>query len=40
MTTEVKTWKCPKCGKELISLYDEQLEANKNSHKWFCGDKK
>jgi hypothetical protein len=33
---KVYTWKCPGCGKLISSLYQEQLEANKNVHLSFC----
>jgi hypothetical protein len=25
-TAMLRTWKCPKCGKEMVSLYEKQLE--------------
>ncbi len=28
----VLTWKCPKCGKEIASLFERQLEQNKKAH--------
>lgn len=32
MDIEVKTWVCPKCGKQISSIYPRQLEQNKKAH--------
>jgi len=32
MTQEIFKWVCPECGKELISLYEDQLKQWRESH--------
>lgn len=32
MKETIITWKCPKCGKVIKSMYKGQLEYNKEAH--------
>ncbi len=32
MNKKVFTWKCPKCGKVISSLYERQFNYNKKQH--------
>lgn len=36
---KVFSWKCEKCGKEIISLYPQQFAFNKALHKDACNKK-
>lgn len=32
MPEKILDWTCPKCGKNIVSLYPKQLNANVRSH--------
>jgi len=36
MKQKIFKFMCPQCGKIIWSLYPEQLEQNKESHKSYC----
>ena len=29
---QILKWKCPDCGKEIVSLWEKQLESHKKEH--------
>ena len=37
---EVFVWKCSICGKEITSLYENQIDALVEQHKTNCKEKK
>ena len=37
--SKILTFKCPKCGKEIQSLYDEQFNQNVEQHQRICNKK-
>lgn len=39
MSQTIIKWKCEKCGKEISSLYKEQLDSNKEVHLLNCNKK-
>jgi hypothetical protein len=38
-TEKIYRWKCPKCGKRIVSIYPEQYEVNVKLHSIFCKGK-
>jgi rRNA maturation protein Nop10 len=39
MKDEVLRWVCPRCGKQILSLYPRQFSANISVHRRFCTEK-
>ena len=38
--TELFKWKCPDCGKEIVSMYKAQFDTNSRAHYLSCNKKK
>ena len=38
--SEILKWKCPICGKEIVSLYPNQFQQNKVQHELTCFEEK
>jgi len=36
MVEKINKWKCPNCGKEILSLYAAQFIQNVSAHKASC----
>jgi len=34
--SEILKWKCPNCGKVIVSLYPNQFQQNKVQHELTC----
>ena len=37
---KILKWKCPDCGKEIVSIYKAQFDTNTRAHYLSCNNKK